>query len=339
MKHVFIIAEAGVNHNGSVQTAQEMIDAAASAGADAVKFQTFRADDLCCANVQKANYQKKKTDKKETQVEMLRRLELDQNAHRRLQRYCQKKGILFLSSPFDLKSAGFLSAIGMEIFKIPSGEITNLPYLERVASVARKVIISTGMADMEEIVFAVDIIRKSGISDNNITLLHCSSQYPVPMEDVNLLAMKSMASAFSGIKIGYSDHTCGTEVAVAAVALGARVIEKHFTLDREMDGPDHSASIEPNELKGMVCAIRNIEKALGDGTKQPVPCEMENKQIVRKSIVAGKKIKIGEKFSPNNLEIKRPGTGISPVEWYNVIGKTAYKDFNPDDLIVLNESE
>ncbi|MFH2091048.1 MAG: N-acetylneuraminate synthase [Pseudomonadota bacterium] len=339
MNKVFIIAEAGVNHNGSVKTAKKMIDAAVAARVDAVKFQTFNASELCCVSAQKADYQKKNKGNKETQFEMLKRLELDQDAHHQLMQYCKANGITFLSSPFDLDSIHFLSQLGMTIFKIPSGEITNLPYLERVGSIAQKIILSTGMADMEEIAFAVNTLFTSGMSLNAITLLHCCSQYPAPMDGVNLNAMKTMAQAFDKVKIGYSDHTQGIETAIAAVAMGACVIEKHFTLDRTMDGPDHMASIEPNELKGMVCAIRNIEKAMGDGIKRPGPVEIENKKVVRKSIVAGKNIKKGEKFSQDNLKIKRPGTGISPIEWYHVIGKTAQQNFKPDDLIVLNGNE
>ncbi|MCD4722126.1 MAG: N-acetylneuraminate synthase [Desulfobacula sp.] len=335
MNKVFIIAEAGVNHNGNIKTAEKMIDIAVKAGADAVKFQTFQARELCCVSAEKAEYQKKNGDGKETQFEMLKRLELDDDAHNYLISYCKKQGITFLSSPFDLKSIELLSSLGMKIFKIPSGEITNVPYLEKIGSLGKKIILSTGMADMEEIEFALDVLINTGTLPNDITLLHCCSQYPAPMDDVNLLAMKSMAKSFPGVKIGYSDHTQGIEVAIAAVAMGASVIEKHFTLDRTMDGPDHVASIEPDELKGMVCAIRNIEKAMGDGEKKAQSVETANKRIVRKSIVAQFGIKKGEIFTSWNLAVKRPGNGLSPVKWYEVLGKKAKKDFLQDEQITL----
>ncbi|MBU1345146.1 MAG: N-acetylneuraminate synthase [Proteobacteria bacterium] len=335
MNKTFIIAEAGVNHNGNLATAENLIDAAAKAGADAVKFQTFYTENLCSKTAPKADYQNKYTRKDETQFQMLKKLELDKKAHLQLMAYADKKNIQFLSSPFDLRSIDLLDALGMNLFKIPSGEITNLPYLEKIGTLGKQVVLSTGMADLDEIQFAIETLEKSGMKLDDISLLHCCTQYPASMEEVNLLAMQTMARRFPTVRIGYSDHTVGIEVAIAAVALGARIIEKHFTLDRRMPGPDHEASLEPDELKGMVCAIRHIELALGDGIKQPSPAEIKNKTIVRKSIVASKNIKKGEKFSQLNITIKRPGTGISPVEWYTVLGKRAKRNFKAEDLISL----
>lgn len=336
MNKVYIIAEAGVNHNGDVKIAKKMIDAAVNAGVDAVKFQTFKASHLCCSFAQKAEYQKKNVKKKqETQLEMLKKLELDDDGHKSLISYCKSRGIIFLSSPFDLQSIDLLSSLEMEIFKIPSGEITNLPYLEKIGSLKKKIILSTGMADMEEIKFAVDLLIKQGTSMKDISLLHCCSEYPAPFPEVNLNVMKSMSEAFPGIKIGYSDHTIGIEIPIAAVAMGAKIIEKHFTLDRKMKGPDHAASIEPVELQGMVCAIRNIEMAMGDGMKKAGSMEVKNRKLVRKSIVAQTKIKKGEIFSIQNLTVKRPGDGISPLRWYDVLGKKAEKDFKEDEYITV----
>lgn len=333
IEKTFIIAEAGVNHNGSIETAKKLIDVAVDAGADAVKFQTFIAKDLVSKSSPKAEYQKKTTNKKESQFEMIKKLEISFEDHLELKSYCEKKRIKFLSSAFDLDSIDLLEKIGMDIYKIPSGEITNLPYLRKIGKLNKKVILSTGMASLEEIDNALKVITKSGTKDKDITVLHCNSEYPTPMTDVNLKAMLHIKNEFD-IKIGYSDHTLGIEVPVAAVVLGAKVIEKHFTLDKTMDGPDHKASLEPDELKAMVDAIRNIEKAMGEGIKKPSPSELKNKDIARKSIVAKIKIKKGDIFTEENLAVKRPGTGINPMEWDNVIGQKAVKDFNEDDLII-----
>ncbi len=334
MGKVFIIAEAGVNHNGSLGTAKRLIDAAAEAGADAVKFQTFKAERLVSACAPKAAYQKKTTGKGESQFEMIKRLELDIKAHRALMDHCRKKRIIFLSSPFDLDSISLLGKLGLKVFKIPSGEITNLPYLKKIGSLKRKVILSTGMADMGEIEDALNVLAGVGSSRKDITVLHCNTEYPTPYGDVNLRAMLSIKEAFK-VKVGYSDHTLGMEIPVAAVALGATVIEKHFTLDKNMQGPDHRASLEPDELKLMVKAIRNVEKAFGSGIKEPSSSELRNKEIVRKSIVASCPIKKGETLSARNMATKRPGTGISPMQWDKVIGGKAVKDFLKDDPITL----
>ena len=335
MNKVFIIAEAGVNHNGNIKTAEKMIDIAVKAGADAVKFQTFKAGRMCCSFAGKAEYQKQNTGNRETQFEMLKRLELDEKAHTHLLSYCKKQNIVFLSSPFDLQSIEFLFSLGMEIFKIPSGEITNVPYLEKIGSLAKKIILSTGMADMEEVKFAVDILKNQGALMENIALLHCCTQYPAPFSSVNLNAIKSLAKVFPEARIGYSDHTQGIEIPIASVAMGATIIEKHFTLDRTMNGPDHIASIEPDELKGMVCAIRNIERAMGNGEKKAGLTEIKNKKVVRKSIVALSDITKGEIFTTRNLTVKRPGDGLSPVKWHDLLGKKAKKDFLQDEQITL----
>ena len=329
----FIIAEAGVNHNGSVDTAIEMVDAAVSAGADAVKFQTFKAEKIIGANIPKAGYQKETTGANETQLEMLKKLELDETAHIRLHEQCQHKGIQFLSSPFDLDSIELLHGLGLEVFKIPSGEITNLPYLRKLGALSKKLILSTGMADLGEIGDALDVLIQAGTGSENITILHCNTEYPTPFEDANLKAIVTIRAAFPGIEIGYSDHTPGIEAPIAAVALGAAVIEKHFTLDRNMEGPDHRASLEPHELKAMVAAIRNIENAMGSGIKKPSPSELKNKPIARKSIVAAKSIVKGEVFTDINLTVKRPGTGISPMRWDQVLGQVAQKDYEKDELV------
>lgn len=332
MNRVFIIAEAGVNHNGSVEIARKLIDAAADAKADAVKFQTFKADRLASKNADKAEYQKETTDKAESQYEMLKRLELDRDAHIALIDYCRIKGIIFLSTPFDAESIDMLCSFGMEIFKIPSGEITNLPYLRKIGALKKKVILSTGMSDLHEIKAALDILTSSGTKLDDITILHATTEYPCPMDEVNLRAMQSIEKAF-GVKVGYSDHTKGIEVPVAAAALGAVVIEKHFTLDCTMEGPDHKASLEPAQLKAMVWAIRNVEVALGDGIKRPSKSEEKNKQIARKSIVAAKTIKKGDILTLENITIKRPGHGISPMRLDEVIGSIAQKDYVQDELI------
>ncbi|WP_304440611.1 N-acetylneuraminate synthase [Tissierella sp. P1] len=308
MKKVFIIAEAGVNHNGSIDLAKKLIDKASNAGADAVKFQSFKAEKLVTKNAQKAEYQELTTGKEENQFEMIKRLELDYEKHEELINYCKSKDIMFLSSPFDLESIDLLSTLGLEIFKIPSGEITNVPYLRKIGLLKKKVILSTGMSTLGDIEKALDILRISGTED--MIVLHCNTEYPTPIDDVNLNAMNTIREAFK-VEVGYSDHTLGIEVPIAAVALGATVVEKHFTLDKNMEGPDHRASLEPEELKEMVRCIRNIEKALGDGVKKLTGSEAKNINIARKSIVAGRNIIKGEIFTEENLGIKRPGDGIS----------------------------
>lgn len=330
MGKVFIIAEAGVNHNGDLGIAEKMADIAAEAGADAVKFQAFCAGGLVCRDAMKAEYQTETTPVSESQYEMLRKLELSEQDHIRLARYCSGSGIQFLSSPFDLESIDMLCRLGMPVIKIPSGELTDLPYLRAVARTGKDIILSTGMGTLEEVRDARDILQ--GNNAGKITILHCNTQYPTPVEDVNLEAMLTLKKEL-GLPVGYSDHTEGTEVALAAVALGAVVIEKHFTLDRGMEGPDHKASIEPHELKQMVKGIRNIEKALGSAEKTVSPSEKGNIEVIRKSIVASKRIIKGELFSEENLTVKRPGTGMSPMKWDEVIGKTADKDYEPDEQI------
>jgi N,N'-diacetyllegionaminate synthase len=330
--HTIIIAEAGVNHNGSIETAKKLIDAAAHAKADYVKFQTFKAEKLVTKSAAKAEYQQKNAGNDEGQLNMLKKLELSEQDHIELIDYCHSKNIKFLSTAFDADSVSLLKKLGINIGKIPSGEITNLPYLRLMAQSFSELIVSTGMATMEEIAGAINAITKAGFDKKNITVLHCNTEYPTPMKDVNLLAMHDIKNQFE-VKIGYSDHTLGIEVPIAAVALGATVIEKHFTLDRKMEGPDHVASLEPAELKAMVNAIRNIEAALGDGIKKPSSSEIKNKAIARKSIVAAKKIKQGELFSEDNITVKRPGIGISPMMWDEVLGNRAIKDFEEDALI------
>ena len=332
---VFIIAEAGVNHNGSLETAKRMIDAAKEAGADAVKFQSFKAENLVTREGAKAEYQKIGSDPKESQLDMLKRLELSESDHRELKNYCESKGIMFLSTAFDLESIGMLNGLGLEIFKIPSGEVTNLPYLRKIGGLSKKIIISTGMSSLEEVGEAIAILVKAGTPLRNITILHCSTEYPASYGDVNLRAMLTIRDAFRA-RVGYSDHTLGIEVAIAATALGAEVIEKHFTLDRNMDGPDHKSSLEPRELKAMVNAIRNIEKSLqGNGEKLPSDLEIKNKLAVRKSLVASCEIKKGELFTEENVVSKRPGAGISPMQWNKVVGMLAKRDFAKDEGIEL----
>ena len=332
MKKVFIIAEAGVNHNGSIELAKRLIDKAAEAGADAVKFQSFKAESLVTKTAKKAEYQETTTGKAENQFQMIKKLELDYEKHGELMNYCQEKGIMFLSSPFDLDSIDLLHKLELEIFKIPSGEITNLPYLRKIGKLKKKVILSTGMSTLGDIEQALDILRENGTDD--ITVLHCNTEYPTPMKDVNLNAMNTIRDAFK-VEVGYSDHTLGIEIPIAAVALGATIIEKHFTLDKTMEGPDHRASLEPNELKAMVTAIRNIENAMGDGVKELTESESKNIKIARKSIVASQNIKKGEIFTEENLGIKRPGDGISPMSWDQVIGKIAKQDFKEDEKIEI----
>ncbi|MCK6615662.1 MAG: N-acetylneuraminate synthase [Ignavibacteriaceae bacterium] len=334
MRHVFIIAEAGVNHNGSLDIAFKLIDAAKEAGADAIKFQSFKADSLVTKTALKAAYQEKSTDIKESQYEMIKRLELSESDHKVLISYCRQKEIDFLSSPFDLQSIDLLSNLNLNVFKVPSGEITNLPYLRKIGKLKKAVLLSTGMSTLCEIESALEILISGGTDKNNITILHCNTEYPTPMEDVNLNAMLTIKDAFK-VKVGYSDHTAGLEIAIAAIALGASVIEKHFTLDQKMDGPDHKASIEPEEFKRMVLAIRNLESAMGDGIKKPSKSEMKNIKIARKSIIAAKDIAEGEFFTEENLCIKRPGTGLSPLLWDLLLGKKSTRNYSADDLISL----
>ena len=329
---VFIIAEAGVNHNGSIELAYKLIDVAFESGANAIKFQTFKSENLVVKNAKKAKYQIQTTNLIESQFDMLKKLELDIDDHKKLINYCKKKGIIFISSPFDHESIDLLNELKLRIFKIPSGEINNLPYLRHIGSLGKEVILSTGMSTLMEIEDAFNILINAGTSKNNITILHANTMYPTPMEDVNLSAMQTIKNKFD-VAVGYSDHTLGIEIDIAAVALGASIIEKHFTLDKEMDGPDHAASLEPSELKSMVTAIRNIEMAMGDGIKELTNSEKPNIDIARKSIVAKTVIKKGEVFSSKNLTTKRPGNGLSPMKWDLVIGKVAKRDYNLDDLL------
>lgn len=332
MSKVFVIAEAGVNHNGSIEVAKELVDAAARAGADAVKFQTFKAENLVCKNAEKANYQMETTDTSESQFEMLKKLELTLDMHQQLITYCKQKNIMFLSTPFDIDSLYFLVDLGVEIIKIPSGEITNYPLLREVGKTGKEVIISSGMSTLDEVREALDILKEFG--SKRITVLHCNTEYPTPYEDVNLNAMVTMREKLN-INVGYSDHTSGIEIPIAATALGASVIEKHFTLDKSMEGPDHKASLEPMELEKMIASIRIVEKAMGNGVKEPSDSESKNINIVRKSIVAKHNIPSGNVFTEENLTTKRPGTGISPMRWNEVIGKVASRDIMEDELIEI----
>jgi N,N'-diacetyllegionaminate synthase len=331
---VLVVAEAGVNHNGDLQLARRLVEKAAEAGADLVKFQTFAADRLVTRDATKADYQQRATDASESQHAMIRKLELSVDAHRMLIDHCRQHQIGFFSSGFDEPSIDLLAALGFDCFKIPSGEITNLPYLRHVGRLGQSVILSTGMSQLEEVGAALQALEAVGTPRSKVTVLHCNTEYPTPMEDVNLRAMQTIRDTF-GVAVGYSDHTLGIEVAVAAVALGATVIEKHFTLDRSLPGPDHRASLEPDEFKAMVQAIRNIERALGDGVKRPSPSETRNLPIARKSLVAARTIRAGELFSADNLAAKRPATGISPMHWDEVVGRVARRDFAPDDMIEL----
>lgn len=330
MSRVFVIAEAGVNHNGDIRLAKQLINAASEAGADAVKFQTFQTKRLICKTAKKADYQIKTTNREETQYEMLQKLELTQQMHKELIEYCDKKKIIFLSSPFDIESVRFLADSGMQIFKIPSGQITDFPYLREIAKLRKKVFLSTGMTNMNEVKEAVKVLKDNGTDD--ITLLQCNTQYPTPISDVNLLAMVEMGKQ-TGLAVGYSDHTQGIEIPIAAVALGAKVIEKHFTLDKNMEGPDHKASLEPHELKQLVGEIRKIELALGNRIKQITKSERVNLEAVRKSIVASEPIKKGELFTEINITTKRPGNGISPMRWDEVLGTKADRDYEIDEMI------
>ena len=329
---VFIIAEAGINHNGLIENAYKLIDVAVEAGVDAVKFQTFKAKNLVTKNANKADYQKQTTNKSETQFEMINKLELDIDAHKKIIKYCKAKDIMFLSSPFDHDSIDMLNELGVEIIKIPSGEITNLPYLRHIGSLSKQLILSTGMSTLQEVGDALTILIDAGMKKENITILHANTMYPTPMEDVNLNAMHTIQREFD-ITVGYSDHTLGIEVDIAAVTMGASIIEKHFTLDKSMKGPDHKASLEPEELKAMVVAIRNTEKALGDGLKIPSRSEKSNMINARKSIVANQTIKKGDILTEENIVVKRPGHGISPMNWDDVIGSVAEKDYLIDEII------
>lgn len=332
--NVMIIAEAGVNHNGDIRMAKKLIDVAADAGADYVKFQTFNADRLVTENASKADYQKHVTDSSESQKAMLRKLELTEVMHQELIAHCALRNIGFFSTGFDIESINMLVSFGQELFKIPSGEITNLPYLRHIGKFRKEVILSTGMSSMGEIENAIKALEESGTPRTRITVLHCTTAYPVPMSDVNLRAMQSIRAKF-GVDVGYSDHTLGIEISLAAVALGASVIEKHFTLDRTLPGPDHKASLEPQELKLMITGIRNIEVALGDGLKRLMPSEIPNLWAIRQSIVARRKITKDELFSIDNLATKRAGSGISPMQWDEVLGKKAIRDFHKDESIEL----
>lgn len=332
MSKVFIIAEAGVNHNGSIEIAKKLIDEAAKCGVDAVKFQSFKAKNLVTKVAKQADYQKENMKKEVSQYEMLKALELSYDDHIELINYSKEKGIMFLSSPFDLESIDMLMELGIEMFKVPSGEIENVPYLKKIAKTGKKVILSTGMSNLSDIEFALDILREAGAKD--ISVLHCNTDYPTKMEEVNLTAMNTIGNAFL-VEIGYSDHTKGIEIPIAAVALGAKIIEKHFTLDKNMEGPDHKASLEPDELKAMVDSIRNVETALGNGIKALTNSEKKNIKVARKSIICSSYIKKGEVFTEENLTIKRPGTGLSPKMWDNIIGKKAQRDYNVDEMVEL----
>ncbi|SKB36845.1 N-acetylneuraminate synthase [Macellibacteroides fermentans] len=335
MKKVLIIAEAGVNHNGSIEVAKKLVDAAVLAGVDYVKFQSFKAENLVSKDAKKAEYQQiNMADGDDSQFTMLKKLELSPEQHIELIAYCNEKGIKFFSTAFDLESIDFLASLKLGLWKIPSGEITNYPYLKQIALKKEPVILSTGMCDMTDIDNAIQVLLKFGVTKEQITVLHCNTEYPTPMHDVNLNAMKAIADKFE-VNIGYSDHTKGIEVPIAAVALGATVIEKHFTLDKTMEGPDHKASLEPQELIAMTNAIRNIEMALGSGEKKVTSSEINNKSVARKSIVASQYIQVGDVLTESNLTVKRPGTGISPMLWENVLGTKATKSYQPDELIEL----
>ncbi|MCI8769739.1 MAG: N-acetylneuraminate synthase [Lachnospiraceae bacterium] len=332
MGHTLIIAEAGVNHNGDLESAKQLVLAAKEAGADIVKFQTANVDSLVSGHAEMAEYQKKNTGKIESQRDMLQKILLSYNDFIELADFCEKTRIQFLSTPFDIESIGFLSGLGVNIWKIPSGEITNYPYLVEIARTGRPIILSTGMSTLDEIGEAINLLQKNGAG--KITLLHCTTEYPTPYEHVNLNAMATLRDKF-GLDIGYSDHTLGIEVPIAAVAMGAVIIEKHFTLSREMEGPDHKASLEPGELKEMVQAIQRLEMAFGDGIKRPTDIEEKNAMVARKSIIARKDIQRGECLTEENLTTKRPGTGISPMKWNEILGTIAIRDFKKDELIEI----
>lgn len=335
MNKVLIIAEAGVNHNGSIELAKRLVDEAVNAGVDYIKFQTFKSEKLVSKAAKQAEYQQKNIGHEgESQYTMLKRLELSPADHEVLIDYCNSKGIMFFSTAFDMDSIDYLHSLNLGLWKIPSGEITNFPYLRKIATFGEPIILSTGMSELNEIEEAIQVLIKYGVAKEDLTVLHCTTEYPTPFKDVNLKAMLQIGEKF-GVKIGYSDHTKGIEVPIAAVALGATVIEKHFTLDKTMEGPDHKASLEPDELKAMVTSIRNIENALGSGHKHVSDSERKNIEIVRKSIVAACPIKAGELLTEDNLTVKRPGTGISPMRWNEVVGTFAVKDFEEEEPIVL----
>jgi N,N'-diacetyllegionaminate synthase len=329
---VFIIAEAGVNHNGNRALAYQLIEAAAQAGVDAVKFQTFKAERLVSRLAPKAEYQRQTTDPAESQFDMLRKLELPWEWHGELQARARELGLQFLSTPFDFESADFLEQLDIPAFKLPSGEVTNLPFLRHIGHKKRPVILSTGMSTLDEVAAALEVLTGAGVPRHSITVLHANTEYPTPFEDVNLLAMQTMAKAFD-VQVGYSDHTPGIEIPIAAVALGASVIEKHFTLDRNLPGPDHKASLQPDELRAMVLAIRHISVALGDGIKRCSPSETQNRLLVRKSLVAACPIAAGEIFTARNVTVKRPGTGISPMQWDSILGRPASRTYAEEELL------
>lgn len=333
MGKTIIIAEAGVNHNGDMAIAKGLIDVASSAGVDYVKFQTFKTENLVSCDATTAEYQQNATGET-SQFAMLKRLELNREQHRELMDYCREKGVKFLSTAFDLDSIDFLNTLNLDFWKVPSGEITNYPYLAKIARTKKPIVMSTGMCDVQDIENALNTLYENGAKKEDITLLHCNTQYPTPMCDVNLKAMMMLADTF-GVSVGYSDHTQGIEIPIAAVALGATVVEKHFTLDSNMEGPDHKASLEPDELKAMVTAIRNVEQALGTGNKIPSMSEMPNKNVARKSIVAKRYIKQGEPFTEENITVKRPGNGISPMRWNDVLGSVSTRNYSPDELIEI----
>lgn len=336
-RHVLIIAEAGVNHNGSLEFAKQLIDKAVEAGVDIIKFQTFKSEKLVSKAAKQAEYQQRNIGKKdEGQLAMLKKLELSQADHEELIAYCNEKNIRFFSTAFDMDSIDYLHSLNMGLWKIPSGEITNYPYLRKIAQYKEPVILSTGMCELADIEAALNVLLVFGVKKEQITILHCNTEYPTPFADVNLKAMLEIGDKFN-VQIGYSDHTKGIEVPIAAVALGATVIEKHFTLDKNMEGPDHKASLEPEELKAMVSAIRNIEQAIGTGHKTISESERKNIEIARKSIVAARPIKAGELFTEENLTVKRPGNGINPMRWNDVVGTRAIQSFNEEDPIQLAE--
>lgn len=331
-KKTLIIAEAGVNHNGSLELAKKLVDVAKECDADVVKFQTGTAEKIISKYAPKASYQRQTTDCNESQLDMVKKILLPLEDFFELKKYCDSKNIEFLSTPFDMESIDFLNTIGMNMWKVPSGEVTNLPYLIKIARTGKPIIVSTGMCNIDEIKMTVNILRKNGAE--TMSLLHCTTEYPTPMEEINLRAMDTIKNTFN-VDVGYSDHSRGVEVAIAAVARGAKIIEKHFTLDRNMEGPDHMASLEPKELKEMIKAIRNIEKALGSSKKEPTASEQKNILVARKSIVAKREIKKGETFTENNITVKRPGTGISPMRWFEIIGMKAKRSFKEDEMIEI----
>ena len=334
MQKVIIIAEAGVNHNGNYELAEKLVVAAKQSGADYVKFQTAHPESVISRYAPKAEYQLGTTKKEESQLDMCRAIHLPLSAYAQLKKYCDKQEIKFISTPFDLESIDVLTPLDMDFWKIPSGEITNLPYLTKIAGLHQPVVMSTGMSNLGDIEAAIKVLTGNGLEEEQITLLHCNTEYPTPYSDVNLRAMQTLHETF-GLKVGYSDHTKGIEVPIAAVAMGATIIEKHFTLDRNLPGPDHKASLEPMELKQMVDNIRHIELALGSPIKQVSPSEAKNMIVARKSLIAAVAIKKGEKFTADNLTVKRPGNGISPMRWNEVIGRTALRDFKEDELIEI----